>query len=118
MNIFIRNMEANESVKRYQIIECKLGENDKQRVEDVNKFFEQFKKEYKKADSKKEFYKVNNLKDNDSTIYNLKLIFDLFNWQEITIESINKVSKLHKKKAENILKTLCRRIEEYKSIKG
>ena len=117
MNNTITNMEGN-GVKRYEIIKCKLGESDKQQVEEINKFFQDFKKDYINADTKKSFYKVNNIKDNDSAIYNLKLILDLFNWDEITIETINKIAKEHKKRAENLLKTLCRRIEEYKLIKG
>ena len=110
------NMEV-ANVKRYYNLECKLGENDKQQVEEINKIFQDFKKQYINADTKKEFFRANNIDDN-SLLYNLKLIFDLFEWQEITIEKINKVSKEQKKKPENILKTLCRRIEEYKSIKG
>ena len=98
----------------YKEIKCKLGENDKQQIEEVNKFFEQFKTDYINADSKKEFFRVNNITD-DSVIFNLKLIFDLFNWEEITVETINKVAKLHKKKAENIQKTLCRRIQDYEN---
>ena len=99
----------------YKEIKCKLGENDKQQVEDVNKFFQDFKKQYINADSKKEFFRANNITTNDSNLYNLKIMLDLFEWQEITIESINKVAKENKKKAENILKTLCRRIEEYEN---
>ena len=38
------NMEV-ANVKRYQIIKCKLGENDKQQVEDANKFFQDFKRQ-------------------------------------------------------------------------
>ena len=112
MNIFIRNMEANENVKRYYNLECKLGENDKQQVEEVNKFFEQFKEQYRNADTKKEFFRANNIDDN-SLVYNLKLMLDLFDWQEITIEKINKVAKEHNKKPEHLLNTICKRIENY-----
>lgn len=111
----ISTMEG-ASVKRYNDLKCKLGENDIQQVEEINKFLQQFKGEYRKADSKKDFCRVNNIPDGStqSIIYNLKLIFDLFNWEEITIEKINKVAKEHKKKSENILKTMIRRIEEYR----
>ena len=114
----VNTMEGVKSVKRYYNIKCKLDDKDINKVEEVNKFFEQFKEDYINADSKKEFFRVNNIKDNDSAIYNLKLILDLFNWGEISVETINKIAKINKKKAENILKTLCRRIEDYKLIKG
>ena len=111
-NTFI-DMEVNKGVKRYQIIKCKLEEKDINKVEEINKFFQDFKKEYRKADTKKAFYKLNDINTDDSIIYNLKLILDLFNWEEITVEKINKVSKEQKKKAENLLKTLQRRIKQY-----
>lgn len=107
------------SVKRYKNdVKCKLGENDKQQVEEINKFLQEFKKQYTNADNKKEFFRVNNIPCNDSVLYNLKLIFDMFDWQEITIESINKVAKLHKKKSENLLKSLQRRIKDFQINKS
>ena len=115
MNTF-SNMEV-ANVKRYYNLEYKLGSEHENDAKEINTFFKEFKEQYRKADSKKEFFRVNNIKDNDSILYNLKLLLDLFDWEEITIEKINKVAKEHKKKPENILKTLCRRIEEYEKIK-
>lgn len=99
---------------KHKEIKCKLTEKDEKAIEEVNKIFQEFKKQYTNADSKKDFFRVNNIKDNDSVIYNLKLIFDLFNWGEITIEKINKVAKEYKKKPEHLLNTICRRIEMYR----
>ena len=113
MNIFIRNMEANESVKRYEL-NCKLTQENEKDAKEINTFFKEFKEQYRNADTKKEFFRVNNIKDNDGILFNLKLILDMFNWQEITVETINKVAKLHKKKPEHLLNTICKRIENYR----
>ena len=100
-------------IMNYNEIKCKLTQDDEIKVEEINEFLQEFKKQYTNADSKKEFFRINDIPCNDSVLYNLKLILDLFNWQEITIESINKVAKLHKKKSENLLKTLQRRIKDF-----
>ena len=115
MNIFITNMEGNGSVKRYyNDIKCKLGSEHEEKLEEINKCFEQFKEQYRKADSKKDFYKENDIKTNGTVIYNLKLLLDMFNWDDdITIEKINKIAKLQKKKPEHLLNTILRRIENY-----
>ena len=111
-NTFI-DMEVNKGVKRYTNIKCKLGYEQADKVEEINKCFEQFKEQYRNADTKKEFFRINGINTNDSVIFSLKLILDLFNWGEITIEKINKVAKENKKKPEHLLNTICRRIENY-----